>query len=57
LPSFIDADIKDDSRLMALVLSPQPDRLSFLEKEVRGMTKSQALAFDANCEMQSRYSA
>ncbi|KIM87212.1 hypothetical protein PILCRDRAFT_4403 [Piloderma croceum F 1598] len=57
LPSFIDADIKDDSRLMALVLSPQRDRLLFLEKEVRGMTKSQALAFDENCEMQSRYSA
>ena len=58
LPLFIDAGIKDESSLMALVLCPRRDRLSFLrENFIDRMTLEQILIFNEDCELQSRYFA
>jgi len=56
LPLFINADV-NESCLMALVLSPQQDRMAFLLENVEGMEQWQMVAFDNNCEVQSWDSA
>jgi hypothetical protein len=58
LPLFIDAGIKDDSSLIALILCSRKDRLSFSTANFGNkMTLGEILVFNDNCELQSQYSA
>lgn len=58
LPLFVNADIKNESSLMALILCPRAERLTFLTNTFwNKMTLEEIMVFNESCELQSQYFA